>query len=347
MPKVPDFLILYTREGVDITEDLRPDLSALEFTDNLEGESDELRIGLDNVDGKWFAEWLPDEGDIITASLGYKDQPLLGPIDFEIDKVSWRGMPDTFEIGALASPITKAMRETNHKAYENTTLRAIAQQIASKYDLELKGEIPNIRFERITNKGKRDLEFLRDLAEDYGCIFKIDSLKFLVFFREEDLETQESSFTVSTVPTEGALAMSGYSLSRENAGTYKQANISYQDSAKKFVDVTINLDGKEVPKPKESEEGTIASDDELRIQERVESLAVAKIRAVAALKRANQSRVKASISTEGNTAINAGITYNLEGVGRLSGKYLITKVSHSIRKAYTTSFESRKINDPT
>ena len=113
MPKIPDFLILYTREGVDITEDLRPDLSALEFTDNLEGESDELRIGLDNVDGKWFAEWLPDEGDIITASLGYKDQPLLGPIDFEIDKVSWRGMPDTFEIGALASPITKAMRETN------------------------------------------------------------------------------------------------------------------------------------------------------------------------------------------------------------------------------------------
>lgn len=343
MSKTPDFLILYTQEGLDITADLRPDLIALRLTDNLEGEADTLTVELSNTTGKWFDTWLPDEGDIITASIGYKGEQLLGPISFEVDKVAWRGEPDTFSIGAIATPITKALRAENNTAYEDTTLREIAQAIADKHGLELSGEIPDISFERVTNKGQTDLNFLRDLSADYGCIFKVDSLNTLVFYREIDLEAQEASLTLSKLSDDADIPFSRYQLSRENAGTYKQAKISYQDATKEFIEVTVDLGGEVVPEPAEDEEGTIASEDVLRIEERVESLAVARVRAEETLRRANRSRVTLSATLPGDTRLNAGTVVNVEGFSRLSGRYLISKATHSIRPAYTTQIEARKV----
>ena len=138
--------------GEDITTEISPFLSSITFTDMIEGESDSLSLMLENRDRRWLNEWLPDEGDAISISLGYENEALLGPVTFEIDTVRFRVPPDTVEIKGLATPRSKALREKKARAFENTTLKAIAQAIADEYGFELVGEIPGISFERVTQE---------------------------------------------------------------------------------------------------------------------------------------------------------------------------------------------------
>ena len=338
MPQ-PDFQLIYT--GVDITADVRPDTLSIQITDNLEGKSDECSITLENADLRWLDTWLPGEADQISLALGYVGNLPLS-VDYQIDEVSLNGVPDTIQFSAVATPITKSLRQKNAVAYENTTLKQIAQQIADKHNLELIGELPNITFKRITQKHEPDLSFLRRIALDYGVVFKIESLTKLVFFRLDEIEAQEPATTIKRTDLTRR-----YQIKRQAAGTYKQANVSYQDpESGDFIDITIDLDGNEVPKPKDNEEGLIASEDELRISERVESLAIAKTRAVEALKRANQSRLSISTSLPGDPGLVAGSTFILEGFLRADGKYLIEKAQHSFTRSggYTSQIDAYKIN---
>jgi uncharacterized protein len=337
MPQ-PAFSLTYT--GTDITADIAPVTLSVSLTDNLEGKSDEFAIVLENKDLRWLDAWLPGEADQVSLALGYVDA-LAPAVDFEIDEVSFEGVPDTISLKGVSTPITKALRQRNAKPYENTTLKKIAEEIAAKHGLELVGELPNIKFKRVSQKHEPDLSFLRRIALDYGVVFKIESLTKLVFFRLDELEAAEPVLTILRTDLTRR-----YQIQRKAAGTYKQANVSYQDPAKgEFIDVTIDLNGKEVPKPKENEEGLIASEDELRISERVESLAIAKTRAVEALKKANQSRLTFSSTLPGNTLLAAGVCFTLSGFLRADGKYLIEKVQHSFARSggFTSQVDAYKV----
>ena len=46
--------------GVDITQDLKPYLLSLSYTDNEEGEADDLTIQIEDRDGTWMRQWLND-----------------------------------------------------------------------------------------------------------------------------------------------------------------------------------------------------------------------------------------------------------------------------------------------
>jgi phage protein D len=336
----PDFSLTYT--GTDITADVRPFTVSVSLTDNLEGKSDECQISLENRDLRWLNDWLPGEADRISLALGYKDA-LGTAVEFEIDEVSFEGVPDTITLSGVATPITAALRQRNAVAYENTTLAAIAKKIADKHKLELVGSLPNIKFKRVTQKHETDLAFLRRIALDYGIVFKVESLTKLVFFRVTELESAEPVLDLNRVGLG-----TRYQIKRQAAGTYKQANVSYQNPATgEFIDVTVGLDGKEIPKPKDNEEGLIASEDELRISERVESLAIAKVRAVEELKRANQSRLTISATVPGNTLLAAGVCFRLIGFFKADGKYLIETVKHNLARSggYTSQLDARKINE--
>lgn len=338
MPQ-PDFQLIYT--GTDITADIREFTIGVSATDNLEGKSDECSITLENTDLRWLATWLPGEGDRISLALGYVDALGLS-IEYEIDEVTYEGVPDTIALKGISTPLTKALRQKNAVAYENVTLQEIAQQIAEKHSLTVVGELPDITFNRITQKHEPDLSFLRRIALDYGVVFKIESLTKLVFFRLSDVEAADPQITINRTDLTRR-----YQIKRKAAGTYKQANVSYQDpETGDFIDVTIDLEGNEVPKPADNEEGLIASEDELRISERVESLSIARQRAVEALKRANQSRLSLSTSLPGSIGLVAGLTFQLSGFMRADGKYLIEKATHSFSRSsgFITQIDSYKIN---
>ena len=59
----PDFTLSY--ENKDITGDIAPYLISFVYTDYLEGQSDELQVEFEDVDGRWLRGWYPEQGDAL------------------------------------------------------------------------------------------------------------------------------------------------------------------------------------------------------------------------------------------------------------------------------------------
>lgn len=118
--------------------------------------------------------------------IGYVGEKLLNCGIFEIDEIEFSTPPDVLIVKAIATGITKSLRQNNSVAYENKNLKQIANEIAKKHNLTLVGEIDDIRVERITQNKQRDLTFLKNLAEQYGYIFKITDNQ-LVFYKTQKL----------------------------------------------------------------------------------------------------------------------------------------------------------------
>lgn len=86
--------------------------------------------------------------------------------------------------------------------------------------------------------------------------------------------------------------------------------------------------------------------DVLHIHERCESNAQAEVLAGAALHRANRLRAKGSIAVRGNPRVVSGVTVEVEGLQRLSGKYVVEKAVHRLTSdKYTVETELTHVPD--
>ena len=130
--------------------------------------------------------------------IGYVGEKLLNCGIFEIDEIEFSTPPDVLIVKAIATGITKSLRQNNSVAYENKNLKQIANEIAKKHNLTLVGEIDDIRVERITQNKQRDLTFLKTLAEQYGYIFKITDNQ-LVFYKTQKLIDANNPKTGKTI----------------------------------------------------------------------------------------------------------------------------------------------------
>lgn len=136
IPK-PKFRIQYN--GKELTDDLTPYLISITYTDKTIGESDELEIVLEDTDGLWRQTWYPTSGDLVNLKMGYDDL-ILDCGAFRIDEINLDGSTesgDTVTLKFLATWVTSPLRTRAHKAYENQTLRQIAQAVATKNGLTL------------------------------------------------------------------------------------------------------------------------------------------------------------------------------------------------------------------
>ena len=167
----PIFKLEYNQK--DITTDVAEYVTNIEYTDYEHGQSDEISITFEDSKRLWQTTWLPSKGDKLTLSIGYEGEKLLNCGTFEIDEITFDTPPDTLTVKGLAASIKKTLRQNNSIAYENKSLKQIAQEIAKRHGYTLVGEIDEIKVERITQNKQRDLTFLKNLAEQYGYIFKI------------------------------------------------------------------------------------------------------------------------------------------------------------------------------
>lgn len=334
--RIPTFRLIYL--DTDITSNIRDLCESIAYTDSLEDRSDEIEITLDNSDLRWMNTWLPSQGDRISLQIGYENEALFPAVTFEIDELEFAGVPDTVRIKGVATPITSSLRQRNTAAYENTTLRAIARQIAEKHGLTLVGGelLPNTKIERMTQRTVTDLEFLRDAAKDYGLIFKIESSTRLVFYKESALENADAVLTIARTD------IKGYSLRRGAQGTHKGASIRYYDpKSGKEISVKVDAEGNTLPADE-----NVASGSLLQIRERCETLEQARLKATEALRKANKGAIEFQLQAlEGNVRLSAGINITLDGFGSFSGKYQLASVRHQFTKSqgYTCDVESKGI----
>lgn len=315
----PIFKIEYNQK--DITTDVSNQVLNIEYTDFEHGQSDEITITFEDTQKLWQGSWIPSKGDSLRVFIGYEGEKLLNCGIFEIDEIEFATPPDILTVKALATGITKALRQNNSVAYENKTLKQIASEIAQKHSLTLVGEIEDVRVERITQNQERDLTFLKKLAEQYGYIFKIAEGN-LVFYKTEKLTGADAAKILYRTD------LTRITLSEKTSKNYKSVTVSYHNPKT----------GKKITATAKNEK--CVKGDTLKITERCETKQQALLKAKAALAKGNNT-IEGSIDLVGTPNLIAGLNVELKDLGYFSGKYHITQTRHFIDRTsgYGTSLE--------
>jgi phage protein D len=201
----PAYKVVY--EGSDITEDISADVVSINYEDAEGDESDEMRVIVDDMFSKWKDSWRPNRGDRILLSFGYAGEGLVDFGSFEIDEVHYRGQPDVVEFKALSVGIDNDLWELKSRAFDNTTILEVAQQIATENSLELiyninpvvgsttstatdrkTNPILELRHRRLYQHRERDVSFLNRIANRYGLKFSVKG-KYLSYVLSYDLHS--------------------------------------------------------------------------------------------------------------------------------------------------------------
>lgn len=337
---VPAFELSYN--GRAITQDIAPYVMSATYTDHLTGEADSLDIELEDTDGRWLDRWYPEKGASLAYRFGYEDAPLISAGRFDVDELELGGPPSTVRIKGLATGVQNAVRTRKGRAYEKTTLAAIAQRIAKRHKMTLVGKIEPLQIDRATQYQEGDLAFLQRLAGQYGYAFKVtENNTRLVFWKTADLHVQKAirryapedlaswSFRdkVSDVPA-------GVEVKHHNAKTKKLVVYGVKDGETTVVGSTTA--------------GKTTSADTVKVTRRAPNKASAEAQAKAELDRRLLERTSGEISLEGDPALAAGANIELVGFGKLSGLYTITRSTHAIVRnaGYTTSLELKRAAPP-
>ncbi len=342
-PPHPMFVLAY--EQKNITNDITPYVRAVTYTDYLSGQSDELEVELEDADGRWVRNWYPGKGDKLSLKMGYDSAPLLPCGSFEVDEIEFAQPPATVTIRALATGVTPSVRTRVGRAYENTTLAAIAQRIAKRNKLTLIGRIRDIRIDRVTQYQERDVAFLARLAREFGYAFKIVDRK-LVFTELAELRDGNA---VTTLKVADLISIR---LRDKIKDVYAQAKGKYHDPKTKKL-VVYGVQGDQVAEVGQTtastkkRSGSATSGDTLKLSTRGSKAAV-QAKTQAALDAANLQQTGGSIGMPGNPKLVAGVTFELVDCGRLSGKYLVESARHRIERSggYTTELDVMRVALP-
>ena len=93
---VPIFELFYEKKN--ITKDVSPYVTSIEYTDVEHGESDELQITFEDSEKLWQGAWIPTKGDALRAYIGYEAEKLLNCGVFEIDELEYDTPPDVITV---------------------------------------------------------------------------------------------------------------------------------------------------------------------------------------------------------------------------------------------------------
>lgn len=313
--RTPTFTLTWANK--EVTEDIKPYVQSITYDDKIEGEeSDTIEIVLDNPRLIWANEWLPDIGDKLALTLGYLDEPRLGVVEFQIDKIINR--PLTCSVQGMATPTDQALRERRTQAYENTTLKQVAEAIATRNALILAGKVKDVQIQRVTQNEQTDLEFLRQISKDYGVIFKVENTTKLVFYEEKELQEGEAILTLRFQDLSP-----NSEIEESQQETFSGGELAYQDpTTGELIEAEAIADPKAPTKA-----------DNQRQVKQVENEQQASLQTEEALRQANQGQIRGRLELEGLTQLSAGSNFNLEGYGKYSGKFQARNIRHTLSRS--------------
>ena len=327
------FSVLYNNKN--ITADIAKYMLSISYSDKTDGESDEVQIELEDVDALWQNSWYPEKGAKLTVKIGSLNCGV-----FEIDEIEIKGPPSVVSIRGMATGIKSSLRSKKSDAHENKTLKQIAQKIATAQKLTIVGEIPEITLGRVTQNKETDLSFLKRIAGMYGIIFSVRDTK-IVFTSVYDLEKRSHSFELDITD------ISSYSL-KDKADAPKKTK-SIHASAKDNKKIEADKQFADWQKEEGYKYPDSASEDEETEYSYSENKQQSEHKAKAVMHLASSNQFEGNIDLEFNPLACAGNNFQLNGIGKLSGKYHIKASTHKIDKSggATTSCEIKRLQTPT
>ena len=295
------------------------------YTDPASGESDTISITLMNIDMRWANRWMPKKGDKLTAKIIEKSWDQAGKKKvfncgkFCLDDLSFSGPELICTIGGVSVPESNAFRSTaRSKTWKKATLKEIASEIAKKYHMKLQYTGGTVKLGTTEQSNETDSSFLRKTCEDYGMAIKIYCGK-IVIYDKGIFEAKKPVVTLKKAD------LQDWSYNTTLVGTYTGAQIKYTSGKDDKEIKCVVGGGKRI----------------LNINEKVESLQEARLKAFAKLNAENEKAVTMNVTIMANNRIAAGSTVKITGLCHLSGKYFVDKATHNIGpdEAYTMSLE--------
>ena len=323
---VPEVYLHIEINNKDVSAYITPFLVSFTYIDNdglQKDESDDIEIELEDSQN-FFIKNPPARGSSLKVKFGYEDKIRSAGVFF-IDSFEYSSSRsgDTFRIKALTKDVKASYRTIKTTAFENTSLKKIAEKIAKDngYQLNFAGE--DISFTRITQQEKRDLQFLFELCNRYGYICKVADKKLII----RSLDERLSSNTIYTLTREHVI-----DFSFEVSSLYEgNVEVIYLDPDKK--DTTQS---KEKTKVK-------ASGDTKKVNTRVENKTQAEKIAKAQKTLNEMKEVKARLTCIGIPSLYAGGNVEVKGFGAFDRIYYIARAEHRIsRSGYITELELLK-----
>lgn len=305
----------------NVTNILSEDLESWTYTDNLSGEIDDLQLVLSNLgDKKWLNEWFPTKGTIVQAKIcqkyydpGTSIQTLVGT--FEIDEIEFNGYPSTVTIKALSVPISTSLRgEMKSKTWEDTTVRLIAESIASANGLSLIYQADITEKKNVEQDNETDLSFLYKICNSEGLCLKLSS-RSIVILDEADYEANDVAATFSMINRDTNFKVSSWSAKNTTNGIFKACRVENIDSSgDNSITTTFS------PSPAINVGSTLVVKSNVETTEEASRLAKKKLR------EKNKQATTVQIVVVCNAHFDAGMTVQLTDFGKLNGKYIITRV---------------------
>lgn len=322
-----------TYNGTNITADLKPHIKGWSYTDNLNGQADDLQITLEDRGHLWLSDWFPDKGATLTAAVnrenwgsdGQKDSLGLGV--FEIDEIEANDSGVTIKSLSIPEGSGSLRGEEKNKAWENISLSGVAGDIASSNGMDLffdSGYDPF--FDRLEQTEQSDLVFLQKQCDDSGLSLKIGEGKILIF---DDIK-YELAEPIATIDRSKFPHISFQAKTTLN-GVYSSCIVEYTDAS---MNETFSYTFAPPGAPKT---GKV-----LHINQRVTSVAEAEVLAKRSLRKENVKETDFSLTIPGDTKFLAALTVIVVGWGVFDGKYIITQATHSQQGKYQVSLQLRR-----
>ena len=345
--------VTVTADGKDISSDLSPDLLSFSYTDNADGEADEISLTLKDPQARWAGAWQPEAGLTLEAYVTQQGGPHPGTLHcgtFYADSFRFSSSPTVASLRAQSIPMnTPIRRKKKSRAWEKKSFRDIAAQIAGENGLALVWDAPDGEaLDRRDQNEQSDLEFITRLAEEGGMAVKVDDTRLVIYGKEAyEQKAPADTLTLYVSP------LSSWEFSAEHSERYKSVTVKYRDPQKKSRKSAASKSTQEggAADSNPAVNSYTATDDkagesaqEYEEKTRAKSPDEARRMAEAKLRQLNERSIRGSISMLGDTSKAAGQVIALAGFGVFSGNWIIERATHDVSgSGYVTRLDIRKV----
>jgi len=306
MKPVYDILL----NGDNFSAEFNNSIMSVVYNFKQSAQADDISISIADTDSRFINDLYPKKGDTVELDIGWNSpRKVLACGEFEIDSPEFDLHNKTVTLQGASTALKKSLREKRYRKYKDTNLKAILQSRADENGLNLKGNIADISIKSKTQKNT-DLEFITELADLFGYVFKIDGDD-LIFTAYEDLDGADPSHEIDLNDLlEG-------SMITDSKRVYQYCEITCFRKGAKYS--------------KTVEDPSVDNGQYLRIEKRCENLAQAELMAKAELYRANRDSISGTLTFPLTIEVAAGSVIRLNKAGELAGLYCAKSGSHSIQ----------------
>lgn len=323
----PDWSI--SVDGSDATGRLARYLVSLEITDQAGLDSDALTLTVADPQGQIA---LPRLGAKLRARLGYQGHALADMGEFVVDGAEISSPPRQMRITAHAADLRESLKERRSKGYEDTTLGALADEVAGRHGLKaaVGWELKNYTCTRVDQTNESDISLLTRLGQQWDALVSVKAGRLVIARRGQG---QTVSGTTMTGVTLTPADVTSWSLTLSEAESASGAAARVYDPETASGE-WVQADGA----------STQAAGGTHRLRGTYRDRASAQRAARAQQERIARGTTRCALTLPGRTDLMAESPITLKGFAEeLDGRWIIASATHALdSQGYSVRVEGER-----